>query len=202
MPAVESIAYPELIAYLLATYLFGAIPTGYIVAKKLKGIDIREHGSGNTGATNVKRVVGNKAGLFVLIFDFFKGFLPVLIFPFLFPGQEWIRILVALMAMLGHSRSVFLKFTGGKSAITGLGCVLALEPVVGLLAGLLAFLLVKLTRLVSLATLSAALAAPLMMLLFGSDMSHVIFAALGGLYVFYLHRGNIVRLIQGTENRI
>lgn len=193
---------PLLIAYLILSYLLGAIPTGYIVAKKLMGIDIREHGSGNTGATNVKRVVGNKAGLFVLIFDFFKGFIPVFFFPFLFPGQEVVRIGVALLAMLGHSRSIFLGFTGGKSAITGLACILAMEPLVGLVTGLVAFLVFKLTRVVSVATLTATIVAPLLMYFRHADWTHTTFAVLGCLYVAYLHRSNIVRLIKGTENRI
>lgn len=188
--------------YLLLTYLVGAIPTGYLVAKKVMGIDIRDHGSGNTGATNVKRVVGNKAGLFVLFCDFLKGFIPVFVAIRLFPDAPFFQIIVALMAMVGHSRSIFLGFTGGKSAITGLGCMLGLQPLAGLCIGLVALLIFKITRYVSLASLTAAVSAPIIMYGVHAPFAHIVFALMGALLVFYLHRSNIGRLIQGTENRL
>lgn len=198
---------PEIIASLVIAYLIGSIPTGYIVAKKLKGIDIREHGSGNVGATNVRRVVGNKAGTFVLVFDFLKGFIPVFLIPFIndyleVPLPEYARILIALATSLGHSRSIFLKFSGGKSAITTLGGLFALEPLTGLITAALAFAIIKIFRYVSLGSISASLMAPVIAYLLHSDISHVIFALFGGLYVVVLHRANIIRLVQGTESRI
>jgi glycerol-3-phosphate acyltransferase PlsY len=205
---------PELLAIcLIAAYLFGSIPTGYLVAKQLKGIDIREHGSGNTGATNVKRVVGNKAGLFVLVFDFFKGFAPVFFLPYLqgsllpqlAPEQlEPLRIAVALLCSLGHSKSVFLKFTGGKAAITTLGGLLGLEPLIGLCLGVIAFIIIKTTRMVSVGSITGGLLSPVLVYFFSNDptYSHFIFALCGGLFVVYLHKANIGRLLNGTENRI
>jgi glycerol-3-phosphate acyltransferase PlsY len=194
---------PVLIAYLVASYLIGAIPTGYVVAKKLKGIDIREHGSGNVGATNVRRVVGKKAGLFVLIFDFFKGFVPVFVAPYLVPEmpEEW-RIAIALAASVGHSRSIFLGFTGGKAAITTLGGLFALEPLAGVLIGLMAFLIIKVTRFVSLGSITAAFTAPILLYVMDAHWSHIVFAIFGACFIIYLHRANIGRLIKGTENRI
>ena len=129
-------AGPIVIGLLLAmAYLLGSIPTGYLVAKLLKGIDIREHGSGNTGATNVLRVVGKPAGISVLIIDLLKGVAAIMGTRWLYPLSQsnpsastlaWLVTLSGLLAILGHSRSIWLGFTGGKSAATGLGVILAL----------------------------------------------------------------------------
>lgn len=201
------------VACLVAAYLIGSLPTGYLVAKQLKGIDIRDHGSGNTGATNVMRVVSKKAGLFVLIVDFLKGFLPVFIFPLIAPELmveptpqhvEPFRIALALCASLGHSKSIFLKFSGGKAAITTLGGMIGLEPLIGIALGFLAFLIIKITRMVSVGSIITSIAAPIAIFFLSSDptYSHFYFALCGGLFVVYLHKANIQRLLQGTENRI
>ncbi|MBY0450259.1 MAG: glycerol-3-phosphate 1-O-acyltransferase PlsY [Cyanobacteria bacterium] len=200
-----------LASYLLIAYLLGSIPTGYWVAKKLKNIDIREHGSGNTGATNVGRVVGKKAGLFVLLIDFLKGFLPVLalrlwLLPVGTPGlpvpAEWIHTAVAILTMLGHSRSIFLKFAGGKAAITGLGAVIALMPLAGTILGALAYTIIKLSKTVSIGSMTAAIIAPFLAALMGYPVAYQTFSALSALLVVYLHRSNIKRLLAGTENRL
>ena len=118
---------------LVLAYLLGSVPTGFAIAKLLKGIDIRDHGSGNTGATNVFRVVGKQAGITVLVIDLLKGLTTVLFTrfvlthiaggidggPSLDSWNNWIQVLAGLLAMLGHSRSIWLNFTGGKSAATG-----------------------------------------------------------------------------------
>ena len=192
----------EQILFIVGAYLLGAIPTGYIVAKQVAGIDIRDHGSGNTGATNVKRVVGNKAGLFVLVCDFFKGLIPVLLAKFLFPEAHYVHIFSALAPVIGHSKSIFLKFGGGKSAITGLGGIMALAPLPGLFLGVIAFTIIKITRLVSVGTMTAAAAGPLVLYLMNEPLPYTGYTAITGLYVIYLHRANIERLIKGTENRI
>ncbi|MBY0402939.1 MAG: glycerol-3-phosphate 1-O-acyltransferase PlsY, partial [Cyanobacteria bacterium] len=171
---------PVLSVLFILAYLVGSIPTGYIVAKQLKGIDIREHGSGNVGATNVRRVVGKNAGLFVLIFDFFKGFIPVFAFPFVISwlqGEGWFatindlymndmflkcfQIVLALAASFGHSRSIFLNFSGGKAAITTLGGLLALNILAGAITGIVAYLIIKITRYVSLGSIIASICAPI-----------------------------------------
>lgn len=201
--APEAMIVPPL-GYLLAliAFVWGSCPTAYLVTKKLKGIDIREHGSGNAGATNVKRVVGNKAALFVLIFDFFKGFVPVVVAKILLPEALFLHVILALLPVLGHSKSMFLNFTGGKGAITGLGGVLALNPVAGILLGVFAFTVIKLTRIVSVGSMLTGVIAPVVFYFFKSPMIYIIYTAVCSLYVIYLHRSNIKRLLAGEENKI
>ncbi len=205
----------------LFAYLVGAVPTGYLLVKKAKGLDIREHGSGNTGATNVKRLMGNKAFVFVLLMDFLKGFLAVKLTMWVLSSKTFgylpqylptwatdelihqtVYVLVALAAIIGHSRSVFLNFSGGKSAITGLATVVALMPTAGLILGLLAFLIIKITRTVSIGSMSVAVITPMTLIALQYPFPYIIYGTTAALYVIYLHRTNIMRLIQGTENRL
>jgi glycerol-3-phosphate acyltransferase PlsY len=172
------------------------------VVKQLTGQDIRTIGSGNVGATNVKRAAGFKPFLFVLLFDFCKGLVPVLIAKTLYPNLYLLHVLVALMAVVGHSKSIFLGFAGGKSAATGLGGILGLAPLPGVILGLTAFLITKTTRFVSLGSMTASLLAPILLLVFRYPISYVVYATVAGGYVIWLHRANIQRLLQGTENRI
>jgi glycerol-3-phosphate acyltransferase PlsY len=183
-------------------YLIGAFPTAFIVAKQLRGIDIRQHGSGNVGASNVSRVVGAGAGRFVLMVDFFKGFLPVVAARWLFPNDAWLAVAVSVLLLIGHSKSVFIGFSGGKSAITGLGTVLALSPVVAIVVGAMAYMIITLTRTVSLGTLTAAVLTPLLMLAVGDALPIWMYGLTAALYVGWLHRSNIRRLRHGQENKI
>ncbi|MCE3236320.1 MAG: acyl-phosphate glycerol 3-phosphate acyltransferase [Vampirovibrio sp.] len=183
-------------------YLVGSFPTAYLVVKQLTGQDIRTIGSGNVGATNVKRAAGFKPYLFVLLFDMCKGLVPVWFSTQLYPKAYFLHILVALATVIGHSKSIFLKFAGGKSAATGLGGMMGLAPVPALLLGVLAFTITKFTRFVSLGSITASLLAPVMLYLFGCPRPYVGYAAVAGLYVIFLHRANIQRLLKGTENRI
>lgn len=188
--------------YLALSYLVASIPTSYWLTKKLKGIDIREHGSGNAGATNVFRVVGKKAGIFVLCVDFLKGFLLVLLARLVvFPELPYIHLAVAVVAIVGHSRSIFLNFTGGKSAITGLGAMVGLAPWVGLILAGIAGLVIKLTRTVSIGSMVTALCAPIAMYLLHAPLAYILFGFAACGYVIYRHKENIQRLMQGTENR-
>jgi len=175
-----------------------------------KGIDIRTVGSGSTGATNVLRSVGKKEALVVFIVDIAKGYLPVWWAMTLEPSL-WsnlglppytIPVAAALMAVIGHGRSIFLKFTGGKSAATGLGTCLALNPAA---AGIIfaAWLIVLATsRIVSLASLSASVVAPVAFYFCGSQPTIIGFSVVGALYVIIKHRANVKRLMNGTEPRI
>ncbi|MBD0335283.1 MAG: glycerol-3-phosphate 1-O-acyltransferase PlsY [Cyanobacteria bacterium Co-bin13] len=199
---------------ILAAYLLGSIPTGYLIAKWAKGIDIREYGSGGTGATNVLRTVGKPAAAAVLLVDLVKGALAVLLVKLLYPTilstaaaarpdwQPWIEALAALAALLGHSRSIWLNFTGGKSAASGLGILLAMSWPVGL--GTLAVFaaVVGVSRIVSLGSIAAAIATILLMVLMQQPVPYIVIAIAGGLYVILRHRSNIERLLAGTEPRL
>ena len=194
---------------LVLAYLLGSLPTGFAIAKLVQGIDIREHGSGNTGATNVFRVVGKKAGITVLIIDLIKGLAAVLIARTVMATlgdspdiSTWVQTLAALLAILGHSCSVWLKFTGGKSAATGLGVLLALAWPVGLGTAVVFGCVFGLSRTVSLGSISAAIAAPILMLLTGQPLPFIALATLGGIYVIVRHRSNISRLLAGTEPKL
>jgi glycerol-3-phosphate acyltransferase PlsY len=138
----------------------------------------------------------------VLLFDMCKGLVPVWLSTQLYPKAYFLHILVALATVIGHSKSIFLKFAGGKSAATGLGGMMGLAPVPALLLGVLAFTITKFTRFVSLGSITASLLAPVMLYLFGCPFPYVGYAAVAGLYVIFLHRANIQRLLKGTENRI
>ena len=195
---------------LVLAYLLGSLPTGFAIAKLVQGIDIREHGSGNTGATNVFRVVGKQAGITVLAIDLLKGLLAVLLARFVMSklGDEylilstWLETLAGLLAILGHSRSIWLNFTGGKSAATGLGVILALAWPVGLGTAAVFGVVFALSRTVSLGSISAATAAPALMFLTRQPLPFALLVLFGGVYVIIRHRSNISRLLAGTEPKL
>lgn len=190
---------------LLLAYLLGSIPTGFVLAKALKGIDIREHGSGNTGATNVFRVLGKGPGITALVIDLIKGVAAVLLMQWLIAqmgllnGGDWLCTLAALLAVLGHSKSVWLGFTGGKSAATGLGVLLALAWPVGLGVAAVFGLFLAISRTVSVGSIAASLSAVIFMAIMQQPLPYILLAAAGGLYVVLRHKANISRLIAGTE---
>jgi glycerol-3-phosphate acyltransferase PlsY len=195
---------------ILLSYLCGSIPTSVWWGRTFHGIDVREHGSRNAGATNTFRVLGPKAGLPVLLIDMLKGFGPVRVLPHwsgLEPGTDgWIalRLVLALAAVVGHLYPLFAGFRGGKGIATSFGAVLAIHPgAAALCAGI--FLLVFLTtRFVSLGSLCAALAFPLMVLLVFDETSRMlmIFAVVLSALIVFTHRHNIRRLLRGEENRM
>ncbi len=194
----------------LAAYLLGSIPTGYLVAKA-KGIDIRSVGSGNIGATNVFRMLGKGAGIFVLLVDALKGFvachLGIWVAHHNFPPDslggrdEILAVLAGVAAIVGHNYTCFLKFKGGKGIATTAGVLMALAPR-ALLVVLALFILVAVSsRYISLASIVAAFCLPLAVwFLHGSPTMIVITAFLGALAI-YKHQANIKRLLNGTENR-
>jgi glycerol-3-phosphate acyltransferase PlsY len=181
-------------------YLFGSIPFGLLVGRLFFGIDIREHGSGNVGTTNVFRVLGKRAGIAVFAFDLLKGFVPALVASLLF--EPWPTIFVAAAPVVGHMYSPFLKGRGGKGVATGAGVVLALAPVVFLTILAAWVVLVLVTRYVSLASIVAAVSLPVLVILGDDPVPYQIAAVLVAAIVVFAHRGNIERLLHGTEPRV
>ena len=198
---ILTLSLPILITFLVA-YVIGSIPTGYIVVKLLKGEDIRKIGSGSTGATNVKRVLGKVWFFGVMLMDAFKGALPVLIAK-QFDGHIGLLAVVAAVAVLiGHSKSIFLGFTGGKSVASGVGTILALCWQVGVIIALVWSFITYVTKYVSVGSILALSLAPLLMFIFAQPVAYYIYSLIGALYIVYLHRENIKRLLAGTENKV
>lgn len=195
----------ELIVAILGAYLIGSIPTGYIVVKLFTGQDIRTIGSGSTGATNVKRVMGKKWFFTVMLLDAFKGALPVIlakVFATTFVSIGLIPVLCAIAVILGHSKSIFLKFSGGKSVASGVGTILALNWQVGLAIAAIWGVITYISKYVSLGSIIALLLSPIFMYLCKEPLAYVIYCAVGGIYIVYLHRENILRLMKGEENKV
>ncbi|MFR1672947.1 MAG: glycerol-3-phosphate 1-O-acyltransferase PlsY [Candidatus Gastranaerophilaceae bacterium] len=195
----------ELLAVVISAYLIGSIPTGYIIVKSFTGQDIRTIGSGSTGATNVKRVMGKKWFFITLLLDAFKGALPVIlakIFATAFTGIGLLPVLAAVAVILGHSKSIFLKFTGGKSVASGVGTILALNWQVGLIIAAIWAVVTFVSRYVSLGSIVALAISPVLMYFFHQPSAYIAYCALGAVYIIYLHRSNIVRLIKGEENKV
>lgn len=189
-------------------YLLGSIPSSFIMAKILRGIDLRDHGSGNLGAANTFRILGAKAAVPVLIIDIGKGFLAVKLVSMAGIDNFAFVALAALMAILGHNYSVFVKFSGGKGVGTTTGAFLAIVPVAVVICILIWLVLLLTTRIVSLASIAASIALPLAVLLsryyMGRDIDilAVALSVIVAVVVVYKHRSNIQRLRNGTEKRI
>ncbi|MCC7528067.1 MAG: glycerol-3-phosphate 1-O-acyltransferase PlsY [Candidatus Melainabacteria bacterium] len=192
-------------------YVAGSIPTGYWVAKAVKGIDIREHGSKSTGATNVLRCVGKGPALFVFLFDIFKGYAPVAAAAYCEGGRpDWALFgithvcapLCALAALIGHSKSIFLGLQGGKSAATGLGTVIALSNPVGALLFATWLLVLWATKIVSVASIAAVWLLPVYFYLLKCPPAQVAYGVMALIYVTLRHKANIKRLLDGTEPKV
>lgn len=189
---------------LIACYILGAIPFGLIVGKIAKGIDIRQYGSGNIGASNVLRTLGTGPALLVFVLDTAKGLIAVLICRALALNEYW-TVVGALLSVFGHTFSVFLKFKGGKGVATSLGVIIGLCPVIAAIAFGLWLLIVGVTRYISLASIVAAVSVPLQMVLWRSMDVHPAYQVLAGVAAFAIvlkHRSNIARLLNGIEPKI
>lgn len=186
---------------ILAAYIAGSIPNAILVGKLWKGIDVREHGSGNVGATNVFRVLGAGPGAVVLLLDALKGVIGVY-FGIIWLGAGWGPVLGGLVVMAGHNWPIWLRFKGGRGVATGLGVILMLVPKITLIVIGVFALIVYITRYVSLGSIIAAILVPLLMLLFHESLPVLVFGMVASLFVVIRHRANIGRLLSGTELKI
>jgi acyl phosphate:glycerol-3-phosphate acyltransferase len=189
--------------WLVASYLLGAIPTSYLAGRIFKGIDLREHGSRNLGATNLYRVLGWRFAVPVGLLDAAKGLIPVVVFAPQVSSSELFALVCGLTAVVGHACSVFVRFKGGKGVATAAGVMLGLTPAALGVAAAVWVALVYLTGYVSVASISAAAIFPVAVFLIDrparAAMLWLDVAVAAG--IIWLHRGNIRRLLNGTENR-
>lgn len=195
----------ELVIAVIIAYLIGSIPTGYIVVKLFTGQDIRTIGSGSTGATNVKRVMGKNWFFTVMLLDALKGALPVIlakVFATSFISIGLIPVLCAIAVILGHSKSIFLKFSGGKSVASGVGTILALNWHVGLIIAVIWSIVTYFSKYVSLGSIVALSFSPVFMYLCKEPVAYIFYCILGAIYIVYLHRANIKRLLNGEESKV
>lgn len=195
----------DLILTLIIAYVIGSIPTGYLIVKAKTGQDIRTIGSGSTGATNVKRVLGKKWFFTVMLLDALKGALPVVLAKlFVTAGASYglAPVIAAVAVIIGHSKSCFLGFKGGKSVASGVGTILALNWMVGLIIAVVWGIITYATKYVSVGSMIALVISPFLMYYFHSPIAYICYCALGAVYIIYLHRENIKRLINGNENKV
>jgi glycerol-3-phosphate acyltransferase PlsY len=194
----------EYAAVIIGSYLIGSIPWG-LIAGKLRGVDVRQYGSGSIGTTNVLRTIGTKSAAVVLVLDVLKGVTAVVIGHYVI-GSPTGEIAAGFAAVAGHDWSVFLRFKGGRGVATTLGCVLAMEPL-GPVAGIVVFvILIALTRYVSLGSICGSLAAVAAMGAFWAvdrvPWQYFVFIAVAVALIIFQHRDNISRLLSGTENKL
>ncbi len=188
------------ILVVIIAYLIGSIPFGYLIVRGKIGADIRQTGSGGTGATNVSRRAGKVAGVITLVLDALKGSAAVLIAKMV-TGNDWIIAAAAIAVLVGHIFPVWLGFRGGKGVATGAGVFLVIAPAALLCAGFVFLGVVLLTRYVSLGSMLAAATIPLFVWVQNYPRPLLLAAILGALLIVFAHRGNIGRLAHGTESQ-
>lgn len=197
-----------MIIFAIFAYLIGSIPTGYLIVKAKTNQDIRNVGSGSTGATNVKRVLGKKWFFIVMLLDAFKGAFPILVakalsyYNIIDDKLGFIALICAIFVIIGHSKPIFLQFKGGKSVASGVGTILALDFVTGLLVALIWALITYVSKYVSLGSIIALFFAPFIMYALNKPIGYVLYCAIAAIYIIYLHRQNIKRLLKGEENKV
>jgi glycerol-3-phosphate acyltransferase PlsY len=194
---------PAAVLWLLASYFVGAIPTSYLLSRLFAGIDLRQQGSGNLGATNLYRVLGWKYAVPAAVVDIAKGAIPVLVFAPQVSDSQLFALACGVTAILGHVFSVFVGFKGGKGVATAAGVMLGLAPLALAVSAVVWAVLVRLTGYVSLGSIAAAAVLPLAVYLLEDSTSPALLwiAAAIAAGVILLHRRNIQRLLKGTENR-
>ena len=192
----------EFAGWLLASYLLGAIPTSYLVGRIFRGIDLRQHGSRNLGATNLYRIMGWKYAVPVGLVDVAKGVVPVVLFGRMIPAVPLFPVYCGVAAVLGHVFSIFVGFKGGKGVATAAGVVLGLAPFALLAVVAVWVVVVKLSGYVSLGSVLASALFPVAAVLLNPNRPEPLWFDIAlALFLVVKHRGNIQRLIDGTENR-
>ncbi|TAN59276.1 glycerol-3-phosphate 1-O-acyltransferase [bacterium] len=203
-----------LIFGILLSYLIGSIPTAYLLGKLTKGIDIRQHGSGNVGATNAFRVLGAPIGITVLILDVLKGVVCVIFIADLILRQRvtidslFLRAILGAVAVLGHSLTLFLKFKGGKGMATTLGVMIGLSvksPAIGIILMIEVLIwgaLFAMSRIVSLSSIVSAAFFPLLFIIFKQPLPLVLIGLILSIFVIFRHKSNIYRLLRNQEPRL
>ncbi len=223
MPGFELVL--RFVGAALAAYLLGAIPSGVLVGKLFGNVDVRAYGSGKTGATNVLRTLGPGPAALVVLGDIAKGAIAVLLARFLFFGmffpfpihaaathsalalyQPWAEAVAGLAAVLGHTYSVYINFSGGRGVLTGAGAIVVMSPLATLVGLIAAVIPIALTRYVSLGsilgTATVAMTELVLFLTHHAELPHLLFALIGAAYVIALHRDNINRLLNHTERKL
>lgn len=189
-----------MVLVVIIAYLIGSIPFGYLIVRAKEGGDVRETGSGGTGATNVTRRAGRSAGVLTLILDAAKGALAIVVAQSL-SNNDWSLAAAAIAVIVGHIFPVWLRFKGGKGVATGVGVFLVLAPFAVLIAGVVFLAVVLLTKYVSLGSILAAATIPLLVWLQAEPGSLLTAAVVGALLIIFAHRANLTRLWNGTESR-
>jgi len=189
-------------AALVAAYLVGSVPVGLLLVRWVKGVDIRETGSGNIGATNVWRLGGPRLGIPVFLLDFGKGIAAVMLGKWVAPGSYLIHVLAGMAGIVGSNWSIFLRFRGGRGVSMSLGVLVALVPRVALITFAVWLVALLTTRYVSVSSMAGALIVPVLMFLFHAPLAYSILGLICCAFVMIRHIPNLRRLLAGTESRI
>ena len=194
------------ILWMTISYFIGSVPTGYLVARLVRGVDIRKVGSGNIGATNVRRVMGKSWAVFVTVIDMLKGALALLVTATSASVDPWLLSLAGFAVVMGHNFPIWLKFRGGKGVATTYGVVFFLWPyesfAISLLSGAIWYAVMTTTRYVSLASITSLMALPVFFWMLDAPSPFIIIALILAIFALYRHGANISRLAQGRENRV
>lgn len=186
---------------IVVSYVVGSIPSGLLLGKYIWHVDLRQHGSRNIGATNAWRTLGKFPGFLIFVADLCKGMFGVYL-GMMLADTAIAMILGGIMAIVGHSASIFLKLKGGKGVATGLGVLVMLMPSVSAIVFVAWLIIVLISKYVSLGSIIAAALVPILALIMGKPYEFVIFGVLAAVFVIYRHKSNIDRLLSGTENKI
>jgi glycerol-3-phosphate acyltransferase PlsY len=195
----------NVILALVIGYAFGSIPSGMIVARVYRNVDLTAHGSGRTGATNVLRTLGPGAAAVAFAADFLKGVIAVLLVNLLFGIEPWLQLLTTLAAVLGHTYSPFLRFRGGRGVVTGLGATAVAAPLLMLIAFTVGLIVVAITRYVSLGSVVGTTVGAILLIGQGirtNEPAYVVWGVLVGGLIVIAHRDNLRRLATGTERKL